>query len=271
MCCTFRAMTTTTGRRSYDDVDGWRAYQRFFPPDLRVAEAARPVEVWEPWGGYDVHVDAWRVAAPRGTVVLLHGAGGHGRLLGPLARAVNALGWDAVAPDLPLFGLTRVPAPWRVRYADWVRVAVDAAAAEGAAGRPVVLLGLSVGGRLAYDAAADPRAHAAAVVASNLLDPRVPAVRRAAARTALLAETAGLAALLPRRLLGLRVPVRWLTRLSRMSADPAVVAACAADAQGGGGRVPLGFFVDWTRSAPAVEPDQFRVCPVVLVQPAADT
>lgn len=62
----------------------------------------------------------------------------------------------------------------------------------------------------------------------------------------------------------------WTSRLSRMSAAPGMVRACARDRQGGATRAPLPFLLDWLSTPPAAEPEAFRACPVLMVHPADD-
>lgn len=219
-----------------------------------------------------MHLDAWGADDALITVIALHGAGGHGRLMAPFCRTVVHHGHRAIAPDLPLFGLTDIAHRAAVRYADWVELVVDLVAQEAPRG-PVVLFGASIGGGLAYDAAAvaahrGPRV--AGVIATALLDPGQRDVRVAASRNRALAATVSLARRLPARLLEVSVPMALTSRLFRMSDTPGLARACARDAQGGGTRAPLAFLLDWLATPPAVEPERFDVGPVLLVHPAQD-
>lgn len=256
-------MTTT-----YEELTAWRAYQSYFPPELRIGPERGPVEQWVEVGGARVHLDRWSAPRPRAVVVALHGTGGYGRFLAPLCAAVRELGCEAVAPDLPLFGLTEVPDRRAVRYAGWVELVAELVGRE-AARAPVVLFGASIGGRLAYDVAA-LTGLPVGVIATCLLDPRAADVRRAVAHDPVLARLAPLARRLPQRLLDVPVPLSFTTRMSRMSNDPALSRLCARDRQGGGGRVSLAFLLDWLDTAPAVDPEAFTTCPVLLVHPADD-
>jgi alpha-beta hydrolase superfamily lysophospholipase len=219
-----RPSSSAASHRTYDDVSGWLAYQPFLPSDLRVEGTVRPVETrWEQ-PGMSVHIDEWDTPGSPLTVIALHGAGGHGRLMAPFCLAVREAGYRSVAPDLPLFGLTDVANRAAVRYADWVALAADLAQRESIRG-PVVLFGASIGGRLAYDAAAvaaDRGVPVAGVIATNLLDPRDPQVRRASARNAGLAALTPALTRLPARLKRAAVPMSMTTRLSKMSGTPAL-------------------------------------------------
>lgn len=215
-----------------------------------------------------MHLDGWSLPGAPLTVVAVHGGGGHGRMMAPLCLIARAAGCEAVAPDLPLYGLTHVADPGAVRYRTWVDVVAQVVERE-AEQRPVVLFGASMGGRLAYDVAALTRLPVG-VIATCLLDPRAPAVRQAVARDAVSARLVPALGRLPRPLLRLRVPMRLVARMSAMSNTPALVRACARDPQGAGTSAPLGFLLDWLHSGPTVEPEDFDACPVLLVHPAAD-
>ena len=89
-------------------------------------------------------------------VILLHGVGTNSRLLNliagaPLARA----GFEVVAVDMPFYGMTDNQEK-SVTWADWIEIGAELVRSEIATdGRPVVLYGLSAGGMLAYDIAAE--------------------------------------------------------------------------------------------------------------------
>jgi alpha-beta hydrolase superfamily lysophospholipase len=255
-------------RPTYDrDARAWRAYQPHLPPDLRLDDDADlPAESWWAWRGHDVHLDRFAVPGAETTVILLHGGGGYGRLLAPFGLALQRRGHEVVLPDLPGYGLTRVPAGRVPRFADWIACAADLVQRERVDGRRVVLAGMSMGGMLAVQAASLAAPGAVdGVLATCLLDPSDPEVRRGAGRVAL--PAAVLRAPLADRV---RVPVRLVAPVDRMSSLDAINRLCARDPQGGGRRVPLGFLRSWMTSAPPVEPEAFDRCPVVLAHPLAD-
>jgi alpha-beta hydrolase superfamily lysophospholipase len=256
--------------RSYREVDHWRRYQRFFPEALRCTDATAPVEESWRWGDLDVHVDRYASSAARLTVVLLHGGGGNGRLLAPIAIGLHREGLEVVAPDLPGYGLT--PAGARdFLYDRWVDCAVDLVARERRARNlPVVVFGLSLGGMLAYHAAARS-SDVAGVIATTLCDPRERAVREAFVSSPLLVDVAPpvLAAVAP-VLGGLRLPIRWFSKMDRVANDPAFARLIASDPHGGGCRTPLDFLLSIFRMRPAIEPEDFTRCPVLLAHPGDD-
>ena len=90
--------------------------------------------------------------------------------MGVVARR---LGFGAVLPDMPGYGLTGVPRG-RFTYETWVACARDLAVAErDRSGRPVIALGGSMGGMLAWHAAA-AGAPLTGIAATALLDPAGP-------------------------------------------------------------------------------------------------
>jgi alpha-beta hydrolase superfamily lysophospholipase len=250
------------------DASAWRDYQPFLGPAMRLDADHLPAEsVWA-WRGLDVHLDRYDAPAADLTVVVCHGGGGYGRLLAPVGRLIRDLGHAVVLPDLPGYGLTRV-APSRMRYPLWVDLVADLARAEHErTRRPVVLLGMSMGGMLALHAAASlPAGTVNGLVVTTLIDPREPDARAAVSRLPGAGRLGGLLGLLPPNL---RVPMPWLSHVRRMSSLPAVNELCARDPQGAGTRVPLGFLHSWMTYTPALEPHEFDRCPVLLAHPAAD-
>ncbi len=255
----------------YADHPGWRRYQAWFPPAWRIDDARHIEEEHLPWRSLTVHLDRHRAQAARATVILVHGAGGYGRLFAPVGRFLASLGCEVLAPDLPGYGLTRAPAR-HVDYASWTELLLHLVEREHTAnGRPVLLFGMSIGGWLAYLCAARSP-HVAGLIATTLADPREPQVRRELARNRLVLH-AGLPLLhaLPDALAGLRMPIRWFTRMERMSLQRDLNALVRSDRLGGDNRVPLRLLRSLFSARPAIEPERFDRCPVLLAHPALDS
>jgi alpha-beta hydrolase superfamily lysophospholipase len=243
-----------------------QAYQGFFAPLAR-ARAPRAVCVEGPAG--PLWLDRHGPADAAVTVVLVHGAGGYGRMFAPLVQRLAVAGHEVLAPDLPGYGLSR--GPWsQVDYAAWKRTLLALIEAEHAQRpRPVVLLGASIGGYLAYLVAAESP-HVRGLVATTLADPRDPQVQAALVRRPWMRALLPALRPLSRLTRGLRVPVRWFTHMDRMSRDPALTALVCSDPLGGGNRVPLGLLASLFDTVPALEPEQFDRCPVLMVHPDRD-
>jgi alpha-beta hydrolase superfamily lysophospholipase len=255
---------------SYADHPMWRRYQPHFPAAMRVTPETTPREEYWRWRGLDVHLD--RLDAPGSSlkVVVLHGAGAYGRVMAPAAVLAQRHGFDTVVPDMPGYGLTRVP--WRdMTYDAWIDCACELVDAELARdGKPIVLFGVSLGGLLAYQVAARTR-RPIALVATTLADPREPAVRRGFARHPVLGS-AGLWLLsrLARVLDGLPLPMALMSRMHRISNKPALSQLVQRDRLGGGSWVPARFLRTLMTTPLAVEPERFDVCPVLLAHPGVD-
>jgi pimeloyl-ACP methyl ester carboxylesterase len=77
--------------------------------------------------------------------------------MAPAAVLAQRYGYETVAPDLPGYGLTRVPRK-RMTYGLWIDCVCDLIELERARDpRPIALFGVSLGGLLAYQAAARDR------------------------------------------------------------------------------------------------------------------
>ena len=248
-------------------------YRRWLPPDL-ADPLVEPASEWVDLpGGTTLHVHRHPApSAPVATVLVLHGGGGHGRMLAPLGVLAQHLGAEAVAPDLPGYGHTVVPDRRAVRYPDWVDAIARLATQVADPGRPLVIVGASMGGRLALDVAhrlGPDLVHA--VVATCLLDPRRPDAAAVVAKHELLVRY-GLPVLRASRRLADRrlVPIRWLAPIDDIANDPDLARACATDPLGAGVSVPLGFLRSWLEHDPGYEPATFQACPVVLAHPGDD-
>ncbi len=255
---------------TYDTHPIWRRYEAFFPEGMRTTPESTPRESYWRWRGLDVHLDRLEVPSSPIKVIVVHGAGAYGRVMAPAAVLARRYGYETVSPDLPGYGLTRVPRR-QLTYGLWIDCLCDLIDAELARdARPVVLFGVSLGGLLAYQAAARSR-RVSALIATTLADPREREVRRGFARTPLLG-TAGLWLLdkLAPLTDGLPLPMAVMSKMHRISNRPELSALVRRDRLGGGSWVPARFLRTLMTTAPALEPEQFDVCPVLLAHPGVD-
>ena len=160
-------------------------------------------------------MDEWLPnGAPTGTVLLVHGAGGNGRILAPIAQLVCDMGWRVLSPDLPGYGLTEIKHGFDWDYNEWPKII--AAIAENEPGKKA-LLGMSVGGLTAVYAA-QLAANISGVFVTTLLDMNDKSSFIHAARWKWL----GRLSLLGFKLMGptidkIRLPLRLAAPLGKMS------------------------------------------------------
>ncbi|MEQ8992952.1 MAG: alpha/beta hydrolase [Pseudomonadales bacterium] len=252
--------------------EDFQAYLNCLPPAWRARATAVPACPWWRWRDMDVHLVRGGSAAATVRLLVLHGAGGHAGALWPLAALAVDRGYQVVIPDLPGYGRSRVPDPGAVVYDHWVDCVTDLIRAEQGDGRPLVVLGASMGGLLGYSAAA--RAGGVAhLLATCLLDPSAsrtwPALMRWGGAAGVRACRPLLRRLGPRAA-RLRLPLRWLVPMHTIANDPALRRLCVTDPRGGGGRMPLGFVRSFLFSQPTVAPEAFTSPPVSLVHPGTD-
>lgn len=266
---------SSTAPTYYRDQRAWRDLQQFLPEHLRLTDATAPEEEYWDWRGNHIHLDRYRNPEASAKVVLHHGVGTNGRqmslILGaPLARR----GFETVALDNLGYGLTRVRAGANPSYDDWVDLVVDFLAFEQSRDdRPIVLYGLSAGGMLTYHVAAKaPRSTLAGIVGMTFLDQRDQRVRDETAHDRLTSRAGiplfHLLAKTPAA--RMKYPMTLASKMSALANDPAALEVMLKDRTSAGNWVGVRFIDRYGRYAPAVEPEDFDACPVLLTQPAED-
>lgn len=258
---------------SYADQTQWQAIQAFLPPTYRIDAGNAPREEYWTWREHQIHLDRYANPAAAARVILFHGVGTNGRQMStivglPLARQ----GLETVAIDMPGYGETKVAAGAQVRYDTWVELANDFIEYERSRDpRPIFLYGLSAGGMLTYHAAALNR-RVAGIVGMTFLDQRVAQVREQTALTPLMGRLGiPMIHLLARTpLAALKMPMWLASKMHTLVNDRAALKACLKDRTSAGNWASLRFLSSYLGYAPAIEPEAFDVCSVLLTQPAAD-
>ncbi len=258
---------------SYSTQRAWREIQASLPEEYRLAAGQEPVEEWWAWHGHDIHLDCFRDPDAPAKVILFHGVGTNGRQLStilgaPLARR----GLETIAVDMPEYGVTRVAPGATVRYDDWVQAGVDLVEVELARdNRPIVLYGLSAGGMLAYHVAA-VAGRVVGIVGMCFLDQSVQQVAdETALNLAMSRVGAPLVQVTARTpLSGLRMPMRVASKMHTLVNDKAALKACLRDRTSAGNAMTMTFLDSYIAYRPAVEPEEFDVCPILLTQPGED-
>ncbi len=91
----------------YSQLTYWKNYLPFIPEKYR-AGFVEPKEAYWKWRGFDFHYDYALSEGSRLSVVLLHGAGGNGRIMSILGNTLGRFGHNYFAPDNLGFGLTQL-------------------------------------------------------------------------------------------------------------------------------------------------------------------
>lgn len=244
-----------------------RRYEKHVPATIG-EYIPRSHDLWL-WRDSTVHLDRVGLSDSPVRILLVHGAGGNSDAFWPYAAHFASLGAYVTVPDLPGYGRTMTEHPARIRYGHWRELLIDLVQAEEDE-RPLIILGASMGGLLAYDVAA-ATGLATRLIVTCLLDPRDPRVRARLTWHPLLARLAGPSLKLIRGpLANLRVPIRWIADMRHISNAPGLVREVIRDNRGGGGRVPLGWIRSYMESVPLIEPERFKDTPVLLLHPAVD-
>lgn len=253
---------------SYADVTTWLDYEAELPAAFQLS-GEQPQEEWFDWRDIAVHVD--RLPAPDAPLklVLVHGIGGYGRIILGFGAPYRPEMCEVVAPDLPGYGLTRAPTD-RFSFSAWTACLQDLIEWElRRDGRPIVLAGLSLGGMVAYHVACTARVNG--LIATAFVDMTDAEVAVGVSRFVRLSRlTLPLVKRMPAAMAGLRIPARLLSKVYAISNNPELSRLASNDPNGGGNSVPISFLQSIMATAPAIAPEQFERCPVLLVHPGED-
>ena len=258
----------------YKTQSNWREIQAFLPKEYQLERNHEPSEEWWQWRGHRIHLDCFRNPQAKAKVILFHGVGTNGRQMTTiLGHPLFKRGMEAIAIDMPEYGMTQVAPGTLVTYSDWVQAGSDLIEAELAKdGRPIFLYGLSAGGMLAWHVAALNK-KVKGIVGMTFLDQQEQQVRDETALNFLMSRIGvpltHLAARTP--LASLRMPMSLASKMSALVNNKAALKACLRDKTSAGKWVTMKFLSSLTTYKPVVEPEAFAVCPILLTQPEMDT
>lgn len=140
---------------NYKEQKAWKEIQSALPEDYRFTEEYSPVEEWWDWHGHKVHLDCFRNPEAKKKIIMLHGVGTNGRQMSMiLGLSLAKAGYEAIAIDMPTYGLTEAAKGRVVTYDGWIALGNDYVNHElDKDPRPIFLYGLSAGGMETYDVA----------------------------------------------------------------------------------------------------------------------
>lgn len=249
----------------------WKQYQVFFPEEVRLDDITAPEEEWWESNGVHLHID--RLPAPESSIKILfiHGAGGNGRLLAPYARMLQRNGYEVVSPDIPPYGLSYARPGTRINYELWIDLLVSLIDREYKRdGKPIVVLGSSIGGMLAYHTSARSK-HVRGLIATTFVDTSNPGMRDQLAPNRLVSRVGKrMMDLFPGLLDHVHISVKQVSRMQLITNNEDLTRLIINDPQAAATRIPLELLRTFLNKEPKVSPEQFGQCPVLLVHPELD-
>jgi pimeloyl-ACP methyl ester carboxylesterase len=259
----------------YRDQQAWQDLQAYLPERLRLTEATAPAEEFWEYRGHRVHLDRYVNPDAPAKIVVHHGVGTNGRQMSLIVGAPLAQrGFETVALDNLGYGLTQVAPGFVPSYDDWVDLIVDFLAFEQSRDdRPIILYGLSAGGMLAYHVAAKaPKRTLRGIVGMTFLDQRDQKVRDDTAHDKFISRVGAplMGAFARTPLAKMPFPMTVASKMSALVNDKGALKVMTADRTSGGNWVPIKFLNSYLTYTPAVEPENFDACPILLTQPAED-
>lgn len=265
-------MNSNTKNLTYNESEVyWKKYQKFFPEDLRINDNNLPIEEW--WHWKDVHIHLDRMIVPDSNLkgIFIHGAGGNGRLFAPYARMLQLHGYDIVSPDLPPYGLSYRESSKPIEYYDWIKILTEFIEQEFKRdGKPIVLLGASIGGMLAYHVAC-MSTQVKGLIVTTFVDTNNPKVRDHIAPNKVVSRVGKfMMDTLPSLLDSIRIPVSMVSRMNLITNNPELTKLIIKDSRAAGTKIPFLLLRTFLNMKPVIEPEHFDKCSILLIHPEID-
>ncbi|KEQ26380.1 alpha/beta hydrolase [Paenibacillus tyrfis] len=258
---------------TYSKQREWLEIQQYLPNSYQFTENYQPTEEWWNWKGHKVHLDCFRNKKAPVKIILFHGVGTNGRQMsmivgGPLSKD----GLETVAIDMPTYGVTKVRKGAVVKYDDWVNLACDYIVYElQRDDRPIVLYGLSAGGMETYHVAAKNK-KVKGIIGMTFLDQRNQQVRDETARNLFMSRVGspmvGIACKIG--LGNFKMKMSTASKMSALCNDMKVMEVFNRDKTSAANKASMEFINSYSNYHPAMEPENFDVCPILLTQPDQD-
>ncbi len=254
--------------KSYLDTYNWYYYQKYLPEDMKFTESNLPKEEYFDWKEYKIHIDRYSAKNKDCLILIAHGGGGNGRLVGTMAIPLLKSGCEIIAPDLPGYGLSVVNKNYF--YEEWVHFLSDLIDKEKNDFKKIYIFGLSIGGSLSYHVAAKNK-KVDGLIMTTFLNLKEQEARDAVSKNLFLSRIG-----MPLNNFFWFVtdhfyfPIKWFSKMDKITNDPNFSEIFMNDPYAGGGKVSMKFlrtFLDYT---PEIDPENFTNCPVLLVHPKLD-
>ena len=263
-----RALTT------YGDKGIWKAVQSFLPDRLHSKLEHHPEEDWWESRGHIIDLDRWRNPEAKIKLILFHSIGTNGRQMSLiLVRPLHEAGFELAAIGMPGYGQTKINQCPSHTYDNWVNIGNDFINHElQQDSSPVALCGLRAGGMEAYHFAAVNK-KVEGVIGMTLMDTSNWKVRDQASRNIFMSRVGIPIAQFQGSILPFgdqKLPMWLVSRMSTLGNDPDAVNIMMLDLSCAGCWNTMRFRGSHTSYKPAMEPEEFNVCPILLTQPAED-
>lgn len=253
----------------YKDIDYWKRYLPFIPKKYQDSFVV-PDEAYWKWNNEKIHYDYKSDSSHKAIVILIHGAGGNGRILSILGSYLFQNEINYYSPDNLGYGLTKISNN-NFEYKDWVSMISDFTRfVMEQDKKPVILIGMSIGGMLAYHIACKVRGLKGLIV-TTLADPRDEETLMAVSKNKVIGKY-GLPIMNKFRMISdrIRLPIKWFCSLILMSRDPQFSKVFIKDKHAGGVTIPLKFLRTLGSYKPEVKFSEFDSCPILLLHPEKD-
>lgn len=249
----------------------WKQYQKFFPTQMQINESNLPIEEWVNLSNVHVHVDRFPVLNSKFKIIFIHGAGGNGRLLAPYAEMLRKNAYEVIAPDLPPYGLSYTNSVKSLDYQLWINILTDLIQWElKRDGKPIILLGSSIGGMLAYNVATQSK-WVRGLIATTFVDTSDADFRDQLAPNKLISRIGKrLMDQFPSLLDSFHLSVKHVSRMNLITNNSEMTKLIMRDAYAGGTKIPLRLLRTFLNMKPMIKPENFDACPVLLVHPELD-
>lgn len=256
--------------KSYKELQRWREIMSLLPKHNQIDNKSTPEEIIWDWEGNKIHIDYYKNPEAKIKVITLHGVGGNGRLLSFIGAPLFKQEVEVISPDLPGYGISYIPNN-RVSYPMWVKLVNDLIDLElKKDDRPIVLFGLSAGGMLAYQAACMNK-KVVGLIFTTTLDQRIPKVLETSAIHPLVGRFGiPILKVFSKVCPTFKMPMKLVANIRKLVNDEEYLKLLATDKHSAGATVPLELIASIAEATPQIEPEDFDICPTLLVHPSED-
>jgi len=253
----------------YKEFNYWKKYLSFLPKKYHDSYETPDESYWD-WGNHKIHFDYKKNESNQVSVILIHGAGGNGRILSMFGSYLYKNKINYYSPDNLGYGLTKVSNK-NFEYADWVNMISDFTKyIMKRDNNPVFLIGMSVGGMIAYQVASKVKT-VKGILVTTLADPRDEETMIAMSKNKFLVKY-GLPFAKRFRIIvdNIRLPIKWLSKINLMSRNPEFSKLFIKDKYAGGVNISMRFLRTFSIYQPEIEFTDFNLCPILLIHPEKD-